>query len=375
MVKSKKIIRFFTSFLLIFVLCLCDIKIYKADTDTSTDSSIEILSTNNKCHDIALKQIENLVMANYNENIVVYVNDYISVYNAQDENLYFIYPIYVNNKCEYIAEVSQEGTAVLSSNTTLIDNLKKLTSGKYILYIEKGNYYVQNESENKLIAHAYHSENTDNTDFSKFSYEEKILFFREKLNNGQISFKNIETNYISEIEVSRGGLARSVVSGSDGNIYTSKCNITNFVYQGAYDLCWSAASATIINYKKGLSLSAKYLADKYHIGYGDGASAEQIQTCLSGYGLSYTIKNSKIQWAQVKSNISSDKPFIIWLTCSKGHHTLTGYGYSCELRDTTSSVRTVYAWDPNGYQISFLDSESLAIITSGRIFSWSRSIY
>lgn len=188
------------------------------------------------------------------------------------------------------------------------------------------------------------------------------------------SLKTIKKIYVTS-QISQ---VRSVISGYDNGWPSYKCNITNFVTQGNYNLCWSATATTIVNYKKGTTLNAKYSADKYHINYDNGSTLEQTRTCLQSFGLSYTLINTRINWEQIKSNINNDKPFVIRLDGrideTMGHQ-ITGYGYAYSRTNSSNpNFRKIYAWDSNGYQISFLDSAA-TITTSGITFIWNRSLY
>lgn len=55
-------------------------------------------------------------------------------------------------------------------------------------------------------------------------------------------------------------------------------------------------------------------------------------------------------------------------------HSITGYGYSCFLNDTSTGMRAIYAWDSNGSHISFLDTMTV-INLGGYSYKWFGSVY
>lgn len=346
--------------------------------DNSGNSSIELIGVENVNNDDTISQIAILLNEESQKNQTVKIGDYFSIYNAEDEDLFFVYPIYVNSICKYIAEVSEDGTPTVTNNIDIIKKIKLLDSGQYVVYIDNGLLYAESYLGKEFISQVYLSEQNEIKDFVTDTFYEKKQFLDLNYSFENLRYVDINSEeYIYTIENKQNNNSRSVVGGIEDSLITYKCNITNFVSQGNYGLCWSAASATIINYKTGSNFNAQYLADKYHIDYDAGANAVQIQSCLNGSGLSYNASASKISWSQIKSNINADKPFVIGLVQSGAGigHALTGYGYGCLSRDTGVGFRTIYAWDPNGYKISFLDNLSSAITTSGRVWSWSESIY
>ena len=372
---SKGKFRFVVCFVLIAVLC----SMYMHNVFAKDGSKeIEILHVLNRMEDESLTRIETLVKMNFENGEIVEIGKAFSVYNADEEDMFYLYPIYVNSECVFIAESGKDGNVVLSNNVEIINTIEALDTGKYILYVSDGKYYAQSLYQNKLLQIACVINVENSTEFVNLTFEQKEEWLKTLYGGTEIYFEDASSSEIIKIvDTYTAPKTRSVISGYENGKYTYRCNITNFVSQGNYGLCWSATAATIVNYKKGTSLNAMYFADRYHIGYDEGASLEQTNICFQSYGLSYTLSNFRIGWSQIKSNINNDKPFVIRLYQSinnSGGHQITGYGYGCEIRDSIASYRTIYAWDPNGYKISFLDSDSI-ISTSGYSFVWNRSLY
>lgn len=371
MKMSSKIIRII-SVVFVAVMVILNVRI----KSFAEESVIEVICIANENQDVSLAQIKELVQANYSQPSMIDVREGLSVYNADEDNYYFVYPIFNNGVCEYIAEVSTEGNVVMKNNASMINEIMNLQDGQYILYIIDGGLYAESNN-NVIFINKEYLNQSNNVSFAQMTYYEKMNYIFQI--NTQMDYYIVNASNLSlvqNIEITEPGkYERNVITGTAGDKLTYKCNISDFVRQGNYQLCWAASAATVINYKLGISITPKYLADKQHIPYDKGGSIYEIHASLIGFGLPYTIQYSKISWSQIKSNINSDKPFVIGLVNTFSGHAITGYGYGCLARDTSSSARVIYAWDPNGSQISFLDTASNRITTSGQLFNWVETTY
>ncbi|MEY8329902.1 hypothetical protein AALB81_11330 [Lachnospiraceae bacterium 48-33] len=378
MEKIKRKLSIVSICILIFVFLFPSFQQVFADGE-EREVVTKVLHINNINNNKALEQIETLVGLNCNYGETAYIGEYFSVYNAEDDNLFFVYPIYVNSECKYLAEVSMEGIASLTTNVDMIEKIKNLPSNQYILYIDNGRLYAESSLNNIFIKQMKFINEDKVSEFAEYSFEEKEEYLKVIYGIDEIDYIDVFSEQLTYIVCNDKNYSRSVDIGRDGTLTTYQCSITNFVPQGGYNLCWAASSATIIKYKTGISFSATSLADKYNMSYTIGASIAQVKRILADFGLSYTSLLSRMQWTQIKENINADKPFIIFLKGGDGEetikHTLTGYGYGCIIRDTTANVRAVYAWDPNGEKISFLYNTASTIITSGFLCSWESTLY
>ncbi|MCI9369021.1 MAG: hypothetical protein HFH65_01625 [Lachnospiraceae bacterium] len=220
-----------------FSICFNYTFIYWGDDNIENDE-VKVLCVNNVNQAVALEQIGTLVRANCTKNQTIQVGDGISVYNAESDNLYYIYPVYANSKCEYIAEVSVDGTTVLTDNIKKMDILNRLSGREYILYIDNGKLYAQSKADNLFLTQEYASNNSEKSEFYYYSYDEKISYYEKKFGESNICFENIlQRNYVLQIDISIKDIeTRSVVVDKDINM-TYKCNISNFVLQGNHWLC------------------------------------------------------------------------------------------------------------------------------------------
>ncbi len=373
MSKKLKTRCLFICFLLIFAIIYPCKKNIEA---SELNKGVEIICVSNDNEIKSLENMESLLNGDFANKEFVEIKEPISVYNADSNDIFFIYPVYEEDECNYVVESDRSGNVILSDNTEIINELSKLESGKYLIYIVNGKYYAESSNIIKSFHQVYVNKFNESS-FFHLLFEQKVSFVQNMVDNSLDYSDSSKT--IKKIDVtSQISQVRSVISGYDNGWPSYKCNITNFVTQGNYNLCWSATATTIVNYKKGTTLNAKYFADKYHINYDNGSTLEQTRTCLQSFGLSYTLINTRINWEQIKSNINNDKPFVIRLDGrideTMGHQ-ITGYGYACSRTNSSNpNFRKIYAWDSNGYQISFLDSAA-TITTSGITFIWNRSLY
>ena len=100
MEKIKKKLSIVSVCILIFVFLFTSFQQAFADGE-EREVTAQVLHINNINNNKALEQIETLVSLNCNYGETAYIGEYFSVYNAEDDNLFFVYPIYVNSKCKY----------------------------------------------------------------------------------------------------------------------------------------------------------------------------------------------------------------------------------------------------------------------------------
>lgn len=154
------------------------------------------------------------------------------------------------------------------------------------------------------------------------------------------------------------------------------CNLSGAQGQGNYGLCWAASAATIINYRRGSSYTAKNIADTMGIGYNSGATINQMASALCQYGLDYSAFYSTIGFGTVKSEIYMGYPFVVSGNSSAGNgHAVTAYGY----RDLAGG-EYVMLWNSamnngqGGVTISQYKSSGMTYTTGSTAYTWSRTV-
>jgi len=392
---KKLFIKFCCILLSITVLgecILCNNTTYAANSDKRLTTKTQLLRVEKDNNTEVLDKIISMLNIMYNDSMFnefdysnIKIGDYISTYNSDTNSEVYIYPIFANDVCIMTAEVGNGADVSLSNDISVYNSIcEKLESDtSYVLYIDDGIYYAQDEYDTIELVDTGIIQNEIKSEFEYYSYNEKISNITHK-RNASIEFIEVpDENTILEIvdaakdfnDVTLGTVSTTISTSSTGTpIKNVTCNITKFVTQGNYGLCWAATVATIIDYIRNSSLTAINIADMMGIDYNAGATVSQVSSALQRVGLSYKISNSKLAWSQAKTNITLDKPFALCLYTSGAGHMLTGFGYGCELSDLNSASRVVYAWDPNGYKIMFGYNAS-TITTSGYSFNWSNTLY
>lgn len=70
--------------------------------------------------------------------------------------------------------------------------------------------------------------------------------------------------------------------------------------QYGYDMCWASAAATVINYKKTITVTPYEICNRLGIGYDDAGNIYDEQEALSLYGVSYgKIRFSMLGWDEI----------------------------------------------------------------------------
>ena len=287
------------------------------------------------------------------------IGEAIAIYNADVRCTYYIVPVFHNTTCVATVEVGTNGSVVLSDEVSLYNASLSMVNTGYFLYTTGGITYAENPDE---IIELYRSGFEVDADdvFLLNAYVDKKAEISKALALAQTQID------ISSVITQCGSinLSESVLRGAVPSTEMEGCGITNFVTQGDYNICWAACVATIVNYKKGRSLTARNVADAMghdyldRIGY-PGADVYETKDAVNMYGLSYRAFAGKLTWSNVKTYIQNDYPFIIGLMTTYqdsfgetivNKHMVTGYEYECSYGDayTDADQRYVNIWDPNG---------------------------
>lgn len=133
-----------------------------------------------------------------------------------------------------------------------------------------------------------------------------------------------------------------LLSDSDlSNSARNSLDLHNPMGQYGYDMRWASSVATVINYKKTITVTPYEICDRMGTGYNDTGNIYDEQDALNLYGVSYEkIRFAMLGWNEIKDNIDSGNPVIANLACVNPNyigHAVTVYGY-------TSSKKIEY-WD------------------------------
>ncbi len=132
--------KVFICFLLIFAIIYpCKRNIEASELN----KGVEIICVSNDNKIKSLENMESLLNGDFANKEFVEIKEPISVYNADSNDIFFIYPVYEEDECNYAVESDRSGNVILSDNTEIINELSKLESGKYLIYIVNGKILCQ----------------------------------------------------------------------------------------------------------------------------------------------------------------------------------------------------------------------------------------
>lgn len=152
--------------------------------------------------------------------------------------------------------------------------------------------------------------------------------------------------------------------------------------QGNYNLCWAAAIATIVNYRKDMNVTAKQVADKVGIDYNRGAYLTEAQNALRKYNLYFTRRTEYTPFDLVKLNINQYSPMYMSGSGynSSGQlvgHAVTIYGYR-----EISGARYLMIWDSasdgnkgDTYMVSYNNASTVFSSTANTtVYAWNGTL-
>ena len=324
-------------------------------------------------------RIENIVSAAYSDMPGQYeISNAITIYNADVSCIYYIIPVFCNQECVGSVEVGATGGMSLSHDSTLYTSIIELPSDDCLLYTSGGIVYAEFSGE---LYELYDTgfDSALNNKFLSLSYAEKAAEIDDFLEAAELTF---DISAVVEAAVmpciADPGISTFVLPPF--TVVTLNCDITDFVTQNEYNICWAACIATISNYRTGSHYTAEQIATTmnhpYTYEYYPGATTDEMVSALDYYDLDYTCTESKLSWSSTKSCLQQDRPFIICLLRQGSGHAVTAYGHSCLINDsdTYSYMRYITIWDPNNCQRTF-EYDANYYSWDGLSYYWTATVY
>lgn len=284
----------------------------------------------------------------------------------------YYYPIMWDNSDQIIAVVCLMDTTVgwqytINTNWADILNDLKYSKDNYIFYA----------SEDTLVAESEHKKKVMSGKKIKDDFDDKTLEVKRKIiQNGYRKVKKIDVEENKTKAVNKLIGYSPSITNELGHYY---CNIYNAQGQGGYKLCWAASVATIVNYRKGTSYTAKNIADAMGRGYDEGGYPTLSVNALTKYGVqNYSVLNGIPTFSVVMDHIKSKKPFQIEGTTYEkdvDNHAVTAYGFR-----NLESGKYIILWDSNlnnqtgGVSICTYNDEGLTFTSGTHNFTWYRTV-
>lgn len=296
------------------------------------------------------------------------IGNVFAIYNADIDCIVYNLPVFSCGECVAVIQYSDNMEMSISDGTQVYESVIGLPHDEYILYITGGIIYAQSHNDNIILEDTGYAVSS-NEQYLEKSCDEKKNELIERLGN---KFDIAEVSFISNSCSCENSLASASPNVVVPNMGYVECDIKDFVKQGNYNLCWAACVATIVNFKKGLSLTAMNVADEMGINYMAGAGAGEMNDALAAYGLNYSLYYGKLSWSTVKSRIHSKKPFIMVVDAgAEKAHAIVAYAYSYfqDDSDVYMNERCISVWDPRDENVSW-PYYNTTVFIKGYYFRW-----
>lgn len=298
---------------------------------------------------------------------------------SNNDNVYLAEPYYIYNELEdqeaiYYFPIVKDQTivsvmCVLDSEDGLVyqygDEIKdKLNEIHYLqekplIYEEDGKIHIEGRDELLTVSTSEEvGEIVPCKKFSELSYSNKKKRIEEKMDDLVPCVHGEKPENILDLKI-KGLLSLHNPQGQHG-----------------YDMCWAAAVATVVNYKKSSMVTGFDVCNRMGIGYNTGGTIYQEHQALSLYGVTYNgISGTSLDWNTIKNNINNNHPIIANLMSNSGTykaHAVTIYGFD--------SSKNLNYWDSRlgggsgAYKkTSFNNATFLSI--DGHSYYWGTSLY
>ena len=182
----------------------------------------------------------------------------------------------------------------------------------------------------------------------------------------------VAKNILDTEETNKAGY---IPSFSTSTSSSKICKLYKKRGQGNYNLCWAATVATIANYRNGVAVTAKQVADSMGIAYSSGGSCSAAQQALRNYGISYASfrdnVGNKMTWGFLKKNINNKYPVYVHAVTTKTAHAVTAYGYSI-----AGGSKYVVFWNSGNKTSTTVEFKNTGTTFSygNKTYTWAKSV-
>lgn len=299
------------------------------------------------------------------------------VYDYDDNNpeIYY-YPVTLNDNIVMVISIVEttEGYSISGSEEMVdgLNNIDYVSESNDIVFYENG-CEIDAETENGIFLvekidemQGEISEAPEN--FISMNISEKKEVVKESLKTTE----SLNLDYVQAVSEDNNIIEEVYSPAYSTNTSTNKtCKLYNAQGQGNLPICWAASVATVVNYRKGTSITAKNVCDVMNTGY-VGATIDVKQNALKKYGLNYTKRNSQLTYNQIKTNINNKYPIAAsTFEPGGGAHAITVYGWNMPKvtefviiwNSGTNSSQTMY-YNPNGSTYTY----------NNKTWTWTKSL-
>lgn len=301
--------------------------------------------------------------------------------NTDNSESYY-YPVIVNDKIVLVLSVmnTSEGWTISGSEEFAeeLTDMDYAENDSYVFYEDNEELVaVDGETEYCLSDGA---ETVDETPL--VGNEEAIQEYSDSVQEVSEYIDSLEPVNISEINKAtrEGGIAEGYTPKLNSNNKLKSCALHNAKGQGAYNLCWAASVATIVNYRQGKNLSAKQICDKMNVDYYTGRDIDFKKKALAAYKISYAKTEKQLSWAKIQENINKKYPIAVGAYAKKTNGKWKGHAVTVYGHNTISAKKNLIVWDPKtvdgkgGSTVVQYKSGGSTFERAGMTFTWTNSL-
>lgn len=290
--------------------------------------------------------------------------------NMISTDIFYLPILYKNNvrgllAVTYDTETNKYIANLSKSFSDGLDSIKSNKSNKetYTIVDINESIYAVNENNTVLLQESPF----DNNKNKKLNIDTNS--FKAQKNDKTIQIN--EENTDIKLDATYSALASHVISGS--------IDITP-VLQGDHPWCGAAATAAIINYKKGESLTAEDVTVEVHgSAVEEGITNSEVIEVASNHGLTAS-QTSPLSYGAVTSDIDNDHPIYMQMQRTKedgtkAYHALVLRGYENYINYGEIIYSVINPWYTYYVEISGAEYGSqVTYITGSRTYKWYKTV-
>lgn len=301
---------------------------------------------------------------------------------------FFIYdPIQNNNNEVYYFPIEYNGRIVtvislinttagwsISSSTEMVDGLNSMNYHKVKekIFYEGFNEIIL-ETKDDVVSIERISNVKENSRKSRYKFANQSFNDKKKeILKGLADTSPVDVKSIQVNAKPSSACVGAYTPTFSSNTSTQKiCQLYNARGLQGYPICWAAAVATAVNYRKGTNYSATDICDSIGCEY-EAQDIATIDSALDYYNMNYSIAYNQLSWSTIKKNIGNKYPVIVVaLTSSLNGHAIDVYGYR-----TISTSDYVIMWNPGteSSQTIYYNPTGTTFTYNNKVWTWTWSV-
>lgn len=244
----------------------------------------------------------------------------------------------------------------------------------------KGNYILYRTGEQEIVAENLKEKNTIlSSELNTYNTKEASAFAIKSIAEKR---KIIKDNTKLYYKLSNEGLKDEKYEYSPSNVVTTSSGSTEvrlsikskLASQGSDPICWAACIASINNYRKNTSLTAKNVCSALNHSI-SGATKSEITNGLEHYNLPYVYQDWEISWSKIKNDIDACYPVYML-----NNNTSTGVGHASLVTGYRKQNEMCYVriYNPQGEGSNIWTTYTSSLtwyVSNSTSYLWNASYY